>query len=54
VEEAIIALRIAALEQEQRRLRGAIEQAERAGNLDEVHRLSRENQEVTRRLREMD
>jgi DNA primase len=54
VEEAIIALRITALEQEQRQLRGAIEQAERAGNLEEVLRFSRENQEVTRKLRELD
>jgi DNA primase len=54
VEEAVIALRIAALEQQQRQLRAAIEQAERAGKLEDVLRLSRENQEVTRRLREMD
>ncbi|HZZ37810.1 MAG TPA: DNA primase [Acidobacteriaceae bacterium] len=54
VEEAVIALRIAALEQEQRQLRAAIEQAERAGKVEEVLQLSRQSQEVTRRLREMD
>jgi DNA primase len=54
VEEAVLALRRTALEQEQRRLRTAIEQAERAANPDEALRLTRENQEVTRRLRELD
>jgi DNA primase len=54
VEEAVLAIRRTALEQEQRRLRSAIEQAERAANPDEALRLTRENQEVTRRLRELD
>ena len=54
VEAAILAIRRTALDQEQRRLRAAIDQAERAGNVDEVLRLTRENQDVTRRLRELD
>jgi DNA primase len=54
VEDAILAIRCSALEQQQRQLRVAIEQAERAGKLDEVARLTRENQEVTRKLRELD
>jgi hypothetical protein len=41
------------LEQEQRRLRVAIDQAERAGKMDEVLRLTREMQDVTRLLREL-
>jgi DNA primase len=53
VDDAVHAIRCTALEQEQRRLRAAIEQAERAGNMDEALRLTRENQEVTRRLREL-
>ncbi|HEX4037873.1 MAG TPA: DNA primase [Acidobacteriaceae bacterium] len=54
VDEAVLAIRRKALEQEQRQLRAAIEQAERAANLDEALRLTRENQDVTRRLRELD
>ncbi|MGC2300483.1 MAG: DNA primase [Acidobacteriaceae bacterium] len=54
VDAAILAIRHSALEQEQRRLRAAIEQAERAGNLDEALRLTHESQDVTRRLRELD
>jgi DNA primase len=54
VDAAILAIRRTALDQEQRRLRAAIDQAERAGNSDEVLRLTRENQDVTRRLRELD
>jgi hypothetical protein len=54
VEEAVLAIRLTFLEQEQRRLRVAIDQAERAGNADEVLRLSRERQDVERRLRELD
>jgi len=42
------------LEQEQRRLRAAIDQAERAGNVDETLRLTRDNQDVTRCLRDLD
>jgi len=54
VEDAVQAIRCTALEQEQRRLRAAIDQAERAGDMAEVLRLTRENQDVTRRLRELD
>jgi DNA primase len=54
VEEAILAIRCSALQQEQRQLRAAIAQAERAGKFDEVLRLTRDNQEVTRRLRDLD
>jgi DNA primase len=54
VDEAVLAIRCTALEQEQRRLRAEIDQAERAGNLDEALRLTRTSQDVTRRLRELD
>ncbi len=54
VEEAVLAIRIAALEQQQRQLRVAIEQAERAGNSDEVTRLSLIKTELDRRVRELD
>jgi DNA primase len=54
VEDAILAIRCSALEQQQRELRVAIEQAERAGKAEEIARLTRENQEVTRKLRELD
>jgi hypothetical protein len=54
VEEAVIALRIAALEQEQRQLRADIERAERTGNAAEVARLGAARLEVDRRLRELD
>jgi DNA primase len=53
VEEAVLAIRVSFLEQEQRRLRVAIDQAERAGKMDEVLRLTREMQDVTRLLREL-
>jgi DNA primase len=54
VEEAVLAIRASFLEQEQRRLRVAIDQAERAGNMDEALRLTRERQHVTRTLRELE
>jgi F0F1-type ATP synthase epsilon subunit len=54
VEEAVLAIRVSFLEQEQRRLRVAIDQAERAGNMDEALRLTRERQDVTRALRELE
>jgi DNA primase len=54
VEEAVLAIRVSFLEQEQRRLRVAIDQAERAGDRDEVLRLTRERQDVTRILRELE
>jgi DNA primase len=53
VEEAVLAVRASFLEQEQRRLRVAIDQAERTGNMDEALRLTRERQDVTRTLREL-
>ena len=54
VEEAVLAIRRTALEHEQRRLRAAIDQAERAGRMDEALRLTREMQDVTRRVRDLD
>jgi DNA primase len=54
VDDAILAIRCSALEQQQRQLRVAIEQAERAVDTEEIARLTRENQEVTRKLRELD
>jgi DNA primase len=54
VDAAVIAIRCTALQQEQRRLRADIEKAERAGNMDEVLRLTREMQDVTRLLRDLD
>ena len=54
VDAAVLAVRRSAFEQEQRQLRVSIEQAERTGKLEEVTRLTRENQEVTRKLRELD
>ncbi|MGB6870694.1 MAG: DNA primase, partial [Acidobacteriaceae bacterium] len=54
VEEAIIALRIAALEQEQRQLRAEIERAERATNAPEIARLQQAKLDLDRRLRELD
>ncbi|HEX3661659.1 MAG TPA: DNA primase [Acidobacteriaceae bacterium] len=54
VEEAILALRIAALEQEQRQLRAEIERAERAANAPELARLGAAKLEIDRRLREID
>lgn len=54
VDSAVHAIRCSALEQEQRRLRTAIDQAERAARMDEVLRLTRAMQDVTRRLRELD
>jgi DNA primase len=54
VEEAVLAIRVSFLEQEQRRYRVLIDQAERAGNMDEALRLTRELQAVTRTLRELE
>ena len=54
VEDAVHAIRCSALEQEQRRLRAEIDKAERAGKMDEALRLTREMQDVTRLLRELD
>ncbi|HEY1810516.1 MAG TPA: toprim domain-containing protein, partial [Acidobacteriaceae bacterium] len=54
VEEAVLALRIAALEQQQRQLRLEIERAERSGNAAEIPRLQQAKLEIDRRLRELD
>jgi len=54
VDDAVHAIRCSALEQEQRRLRAEIDKAERAGKMDEALRLTREMQDVTRLLRELD
>ncbi|HEY1500817.1 MAG TPA: DNA primase [Acidobacteriaceae bacterium] len=54
VDAAILAIRCSALEQQQRQLRVAIEQAERAGKSDEVARLSLMKTGLDRRLRELD
>ncbi len=54
VEEAIMTVRRTSLEQEQRGLRAALQEAERRGQVEEVLRLTRQSQDVTRRLRELD
>ena len=54
VEEAVMTVRRASLEQEQRSLRAALQEAERKGQADEVLRLTRHSHDVTRRLRELD
>ena len=54
VDDAILAIRRTALDQQQRRLRAQIAHAERAGNIDEALRLTRESQDLTRRLRDLD
>jgi DNA primase len=54
VESAILTLRRTSLEQEQRAVRGALQDAERAGKVDEVLALSRRKQEVDLRLRNLD
>jgi DNA primase len=54
VESAILTLRRASLEQEQRAVRGALQDAERAGKTDEVLALSRKTQEIAVRLRGLD
>jgi DNA primase len=54
VEAAVLAIRRIALERERRETLTAIDQAERAGKVDEVLRLTRDNQDVTRRLRDLD
>jgi DNA primase len=54
VEEAVLTVRRASLEQEQRALRAALQEAERRGAVDEVLRLTKESHVVTRRLRELD
>jgi DNA primase len=54
VNEAIMTVRRTSLEQEQRGLRAALQEAERRGQIEEVLRLTRESQDATRRLRELD
>ena len=54
VEEAVMTVRRASLEQEQRSLRAALQEAERRAQMEEVVRLTRLSQEVTRKLRSLD
>jgi DNA primase len=54
VESAILSLRRSSLEQEQRAIRAALQDAERAGNVDEVLSLTRRKQEIDSRLRRLD
>ncbi len=54
VASAIFSLRRASLEQEQRAVRWALQDAERAGKADEVLALSRQAHEVAMRLRDLD
>jgi DNA primase len=54
VESAILTLRRASLEQEQRSVRTALQAAERAGKTDEVLALSRQAHEIAVRLRGLD
>ncbi|MGB7190997.1 MAG: DNA primase [Acidobacteriaceae bacterium] len=54
VQSAVLTLRRTSLEQEQRAIRAALQEAERAGKTDEILELSRKAQEVAVRLRGMD
>jgi hypothetical protein len=54
VEEAVMTVRRASLEQEQRALRAALQEAERRGQIEEVLQLTRRSQDVTRKLRDLD
>jgi len=54
VESAILTLRRASLEQEQRVVRAALQEAERAGKADEILDLSRKVHEIAVRLRSLD
>jgi DNA primase len=54
VDAAVLAIRRQAIEHEQRQLRSDLERAERAGQADEVLRLTHAIQEASRRLRELD
>ena len=54
VEEAVTTIRRSSLEQQQRTLRSALNEAERQGRTDEVLTLSRQIHELSRRLRELD
>jgi DNA primase len=54
VESAILTLRRASLEQEQRAVRAALQEAERAGKVDEILELSRDVHRIALRLRNLD
>lgn len=54
VEAAILTLRRASLEQEQRKLRQAIQEAERAGRADEIPQLAQRKHRVDLRLKDLD
>ncbi len=54
VEAAILTLRRASLEQEQRAVRAALQDAERTGKVEEIMALSRKVHEIAMRLRNLD
>ena len=54
VEEAVTTVRRSSLEQQQRTVRTALNEAERQGRADEVLTLSRQIHEIARKLRELD
>jgi DNA primase len=54
VESAILTLRRASLEQEQRAVRAALQEAERVGKVDEILELSRDVHRIALRLRTLD
>ena len=54
VDAAVVAIRRQAIEHQQRQLRADLERAERAGESDDVLRLTRAIQEASNRLREVD
>jgi DNA primase len=54
VEEAVATIRRNSLEQQQRTVRAALNEAERQGRTDEVLTLSRQIHEIARKLRELD
>ncbi len=54
VEEAVATIRRSSLEQQQRSLRAALQEAERQGRSDEVLTLTRQIHDIARELRELD
>ncbi|MFY9937370.1 MAG: DNA primase [Silvibacterium sp.] len=54
VEEAVATIRRSSLEQQQRSLRAALQEAERQGRSDEVLTLTRQIHDIARKLRELD
>ncbi len=54
VEEAVATIRRSSLEQQQRSLRAALQEAERQGQTDEVLTLTHQIHDIARRLRELD